>query len=181
MTTRDPTGREPPEGHRLVVLGLRPQELGGYDATEVPDRIRRHLAEIIAAKAEMHADLVVMTGLRLGAEMLAGEAAVHVGARLVVVLPYPDPDAVWSAAFRERFAALSGQADEVITLQAKSPDDVKASRGALARRDAWFARNSHESIVVWDHRDADVGRTVKAMRTALGDDEVWVVDPATLR
>jgi ribonuclease HI/uncharacterized phage-like protein YoqJ len=177
---RDPTGRQPPEGHRLVVLGLRPRELGGYGSSEIPDILRRHLSELISAKSELHDDLVVLSGLRLGTEMLAAEAAIEVDVPLVVVLPYPDPDSVWPHHERERFAALCEQAQEVVTLQNKSPKDNKAARGALARRDAWFGRHSQEAIVVWDDADDEVGRVVRSMQDSIGELDVWVLDPSGL-
>jgi ribonuclease HI/uncharacterized phage-like protein YoqJ len=175
---RDPTGREAPEGHRLVVLGLRPRELGGYGSTEVPDALRHQLREILAAKAQMYPDLVVMSGARLGAEMLAAEAAVEAGAQLVIVLPYPDPASVWPTRERARFAALADAAHDVIVLQNKAPEDKQKARGALGRRDAWFARNSHEAIVVWDESEPETGRVVRTMQDALGELDVWVLAPS---
>lgn len=162
----------------MVVLGLRPRELGGYGVTDVADRLRAQLAEILAAKAQMHDDLVVLSGARLGAEMIAAEAAVEAGVAMVLVLPYPNPESVWPAEDRDKFAALSDSAADVITLQKKEPVDKKSARAALARRDAWFARNSHEAIVVWDNDDADVGRTVRSMQDSLGELEVWVLEPS---
>ena len=175
-TGRDPTGREAPAGHKLVVLGLRPRELGGYGATDVPNEVRRQLTEIIGAKAALHDDLVVLSGGRLGAEMLGAEAALEAGARLVLVLPYPDPEAVWPEAERALFADLAERAEEVIVLQKKAPEDKQKARGALGRRDAWFGRNANEAVVVWDGDDADVGRLVRTMQDALGELDVWVLD-----
>ncbi len=172
---RDPTGREAPDGHRLVVLGLRPRELGGYGSTDIPDAVRSNLRQIIEAKASMHDDLVVLSGGRLGTEMLGAEAALEAGARLVLVLPYPDPASVWPAAEQARFAAIADAAEDVITLQKKAPEDKQKARGALGRRDAWFARNAHEAVVVWDDEDADVGRLIRTMQDALGELDVWVV------
>lgn len=174
---RDPTGREPPAGHRLVVAGLRPRELGGYEATDAHDAIRRTLRKILAAKAEMFPNLVVLSGLRLGAELLGAEAAIEAGIPLVAVLPYPDPDRPWPDASRRRFAAVVDRAADVIVLQKAAPADQKAARGALGRRDAWFARNAHEAVVVWDHDDLGVGKFVASLTAALGDDEVWIVEP----
>lgn len=177
---RDPTGKEPPEGHRLVVLGLRPRELGGYDENDTQQKVRQTLEEIIAAKAKMYPDLVVLTGLRLGAEMLAGEAARNAGVPFVGVLPYPDPDSVWPKASRDRFAGLTAAANDVLVLQKKLPEDTKGARGALGRRNSWFGRAAHEAVVVWDHDDAEVGKIVKALQKAVGEDEVWILDPAEL-
>jgi uncharacterized phage-like protein YoqJ len=177
---RDPTGRQPPEGHRLVIVGLRPRELGGYGNAEVADELRRRLVEIIEAKAELHADLVVMSGLRLGAEILGAEAAVSAGVPLVAVLPYPDPASVWPEHEQARFERICEAASDVLTLQAKEPTDSAAARGALARRNAWFGRHAQEAVVVWDSRDADVGRLLRSMQDAIGELDVWVVDPAEL-
>ncbi|HEX2064036.1 MAG TPA: ribonuclease H, partial [Acidimicrobiales bacterium] len=63
-----------PAGHRLVVSGHRPPALGGYDANPVADGVRARLAEILEAKLQLHPDLVVLTGLGLGAEQLGAEA-----------------------------------------------------------------------------------------------------------
>ncbi len=176
-TGRDPTGREPPDGHRFVVAGLRPRELGGYDDTATADRVRARLQQIIEAKHEMHDDLVVLTGLRLGAEMLGAEAARDAGAPYVAVLPYPDPDAVWPEPSRRRFAGLVADAREVITLQAKAPASTQQARAAMSRRDAWFVRHAAEALVVWDHEEPDVGRFVRSLGDALGEEDVWIVEP----
>lgn len=175
--THDPTGREAPAGHRLVVLGLRPRELGGYDAIGAHDRLRERLREIIAAKAQMHPDLVVLSGLRLGAELIAAEAAVDAGVPLVAVLPYPDPQSVWPPESRRRFTEVTDAAQEVITLQTKVPADQRAARGALGRRNSWFVRNSHEAIVVWDHDDVEIGKVLASLQAAVGEDDVWIVEP----
>ncbi len=119
---------------------------------------------------------MVLSGGRLGAELLGAEAAVAAGAALVLVLPYPDPASVWPAAEQARFAAVADAAQEVITLQQKDPADTRAARGALARRDGWFARNGHEAVVVWDRQDADVGRVVRSMQDAFGELDVWVLE-----
>src|SRR5207248_3049474 len=68
-----------PAGHKVAVVGHRPPELGGYQANPTADAVRAKLAEILAAKRELHDDLVVLTGLGLGAEQLGAVAAVEAG------------------------------------------------------------------------------------------------------
>ncbi|HEY5155959.1 MAG TPA: RNase H family protein, partial [Acidimicrobiales bacterium] len=112
----DPTPRWATEGepvitgYPLVVFGHRPTELGGYDDNPLSRAVAGRLGEIIEAKASLADDLVVVSGLRLGAEMLGAEAALAVGIPLVAVLPYPDPESVWPAASQQRFRALRDQA-----------------------------------------------------------------------
>ena len=89
---------------------------------------RASSAEILAAKRAMHDDLVVLTGLRLGAEQLGAEAAAGAGVPYVAVLPYPDPDAVWPAASRARFAELLAGARDEVLLQRKPPGDEAGGR-----------------------------------------------------
>lgn len=167
--TRD---RRLPAGRLVGIFGVRPTELGGYDANPVSDAMSRRLQEIIAAKRMLDADLRVVSGLRLGAEQLGAEAAVAEGIPLVVVLPFPDPDSPWPESSRRRFRQLCDQAEVVITLERKVPDSKAKVGGALRRRDAWMGRNLDEAIVVWDGRESFTGRLVKTLRDQLGDD-VW--------
>jgi ribonuclease HI/uncharacterized phage-like protein YoqJ len=167
-----------PPGRRVVVAGHRPPALGGYDPNPVADRARARLAEVLAAKRELHPDLVVLSGLGLGAEQLGAEAAAAAGVPYVAVLPYPDPDSVWPAPSRARFRELLAGAKGQVVLQAKAPPSRQQAGAALRRRDAWLARNADEAVVVWDEDDADVGRLVSSLRDALGEEEVWVIPPS---
>jgi len=164
--------RRLPAGRLVGVFGLRPPDLGGWDANPVSDAVSRRLQEILAAKARMHPDLVVVSGLRLGAEMLGAEAAVAEGLPLVAVLPFPDAEAPWPEASKRRFAQLRSAAAEELLLEQKVPDSKAKVAGSLRRRDAWFARNLDEAIVVWDGAEPFVGRLLGTLRDHLGDD-VW--------
>jgi uncharacterized phage-like protein YoqJ len=143
----------------------------------VADGVRAELTEILAAKREMHDDLVVLTGLGLGTEQLGAEAAAAAGVPYVGVLPYPDPDAVWPDASRDRYARLLAGARDQVLLQTRRPETKQAAGAALARRDAWLARHADEAVAVWDGEDARTARQVRSLQDHLGDD-VWLVSPA---
>ena len=166
-----------PAGRLVAVTGHRPPELGGYDANPIADGVRAHLAEVLAAKRELHPDLVVLTGLGLGAEQLAAEAAAEAGVPYVAVLPFPDPDSQWPETSRRRYRQLVDGARSTVVLQAKPPATRQMAGGALRRRDAWLARNAHEAVTVWDGKDETVGRTVRSFQDALGEEDVWVLTP----
>jgi ribonuclease HI len=166
-------------GHAIAVLGHRPTELGGYDDNPMADHARRTLTEILSAKRELHDDLVVVTGLRLGAEMLGAQAAIDAGVPFVAVLPYPDPQSVWPRLSQQRFAELVAEARDVITLQRKEPESRAKAGAALARRDAWIARNAAEAILVWDREDAALGRLHRSLVDHLGEENVWLLEPST--
>ncbi len=167
------------EGHALVVWGHRPTELGGYDDNPVADAVRDRLSRIFEAKVVVEADLVVVSGLRLGAEMLGAEAALAVGVPLAVVLPYPDPQSVWPASAQARFEALVAQAAQTVLLQKRLPTSKQQAGAALARRDAWLARQAAEAVLVWDGQDPTLAKLRRSLEDHLGDD-VWVVDPTEL-
>ena len=166
-----------PAGHRVVIAGLRPPGLGGYGDTLASEGVRTRLAEILAAKRQLHPDLVVLTGLGLGAEQLGAEAAVREGVPYVAVLPYPEQESVWPPSSRDHYEKLLTGATGEVTLQGKRPDSRPAAGGALARRNAWLARHGHEAIVVWDGRDELVGKLVRSLQDHLGEEDVWLVEP----
>lgn len=164
-------------GHPIAVFGHRPPELGGYGPNPVADAVRARLVQILTAKHQLTADLVVVSGLRLGAETLGAEAALEVGLPLVAVLPYPDPQSVWPTASQERFGALLARAVEVITLERRAPADRAAAGAALARRDAWLARHVAEAVLVWDGDDRSLAKLHRTLVQQLGEEEVWILEP----
>ena len=95
---------------------------------------------------------------------------------LVVVLPYPDPQSMWPAASQARFQVLADQATQTVLLQKRLPTSKQQAGGALARRDAWLARNAAEAVLVWDRVDPALGKLHRSLEDHLGDD-VWVLDP----
>jgi uncharacterized phage-like protein YoqJ len=131
----------------------------------------------LATVASEHADLVVVTGLRQGAEQLAAEAAVGAGVPYVAVLPWPDPASGWPDDARERFTELAEEADAVVLLQDEVPASRQGQVAAMARRDDWLARHVDGALVVWDGADEAVGRTHRTLLDHLGADAVTVVPP----
>ena len=166
-----------PSGHLLAVIGHKPPELGGYEANPVSDGVRAKLSEVLAAKQQVNPDLVVLTGMGLGSEQLAAEAAAEAGVPYVAVLPYPDPDSQWPSSSRKAFQALVDAAQATVVLQGRPPATKQLAGAALRRRDAWLARHAQEAIAVWDGEDPAVGRAVRALQDTLGEDDVWIVPP----
>jgi ribonuclease HI/uncharacterized phage-like protein YoqJ len=172
----NPAATLPPPGWRMVITGHQPPELGGYDPNPVEARVRDRLVEVLDGRRLDRPEVSVLTGLRLGAETLAAEAALAAGVPFVVVLPYPDPDARWPEAGRRRFAHLLAAAADVVTLDRRPPGTPQAAAAALSRRDAWLARHADEAVVVWDGVEERVGRMVRSLRDHLGD-EVMLLAP----
>lgn len=166
----------PPSGHRVVVLGHRPPDLGGYGDNPVAISVRDRVTEILRALAQVHPDLVVLTGLGLGAEQLGAEAAASAGVPYVAVLPFPDPETIWPAASRAKFALLVDAAHDTIVLSPKSPASKQAAGAAIGRRNGWLVAHADAALVVWDGTDRVLRDEVRSLERKLPDD-VWVIDP----
>jgi ribonuclease HI len=175
----DPTARDGrvPVGWRLAVVGLRSAALAGSPAGAfLVDR----LAQIMAAQAELHPDLVVLSGLRPGAEELGARAAVAADVPYVAVLPYPDPTAGWAEVDAARFARLCDEAVQTVVLERTRPADVAGRQGALARRDGWLRSVCDSVVAVSDGIDADAelvrDRFERALTERGREGEVWHLD-----
>lgn len=163
-----------PVGHLLLVLGHTPDRLGGWDPNPVSDKVRADLALIIDGLARVKRDLVVLTGVRPGAELLAAEAAASVEVPYVAVVGFPGIDKNLSAPARERAEVAMGAAAQVVRLERKEPADTDAFRKAMIRRDAWLVAAADEAVLVWDEVDnrydrlfADLDRRLDAALTVL--------------
>ncbi|HEU5002353.1 MAG TPA: RNase H family protein [Actinomycetota bacterium] len=166
-----------PEGWRVVVLGHRPPELGGYDPTNpVAADVRRRLVDIIGGLAAIHPDVLVVTGLGLGAEQLGAEAALEAGVPYAAVLAYPDPEALWPAASRAMYSDLVAAARATVVLSPKKPASKQEAGMGIGRRNDWLIERADAAVVVWDGRDSRLGATVAALHR-LDPGDLWIVEP----
>ena len=163
-------------GHGLAVLGHRPPELGGYNENPISRRVLRQLSDVLAAKREMQPDLVVASGLGLGAETIGAEAALAADVPYVVVLAFEGLDSRWPASSRRRFAELRQQAVGEFVLAATVPVDGEAFGKAMRRRDTWFMRNCSEALLVRRSDDRALADLHRRLEEAF-DGDVWVIEP----
>lgn len=153
-----------PGGWKVAVFGHRPPQLGGYDADNPTARdVSRRIGEVLGAWRGLHPDLVVLTGLGLGAEQLAAQVCVDEGVPFVAVLPYPDPDTVWPDASKRRFRSLLAAASSTVTLDRTAPATKQAAGKAAGARDRWIVGSADAALVVWDGVDRGLGELVKEL------------------
>jgi uncharacterized phage-like protein YoqJ len=161
----------------VLVTGHRPDRLGGYEPNAQSDAVRGRIEAALRAMVEVDGPLTVVSGLRLGAEQLGAEAAIACGLPLVVVLPFPNPEAPWPKPSREWFAEVVAAATVAITLEKKEPASKQLAGASIARRDGWLARQVDAALVVWDQEDDVVGRQVRSLEDHLGEDQVLQIHP----
>ena len=149
-------------GERRVQEAPLPSVRGEIGGGEVPWPAERAVVvtggrdfgpEVVEALSDSIAELdpdydIVVSGLRLGAELVGAETALNVGVPLAVVLPYPDPVKVWGDRDRARFDQAVAGAEWVVTLEG---DRVRPS-AAIAERNAWMWRSAVGAIVVNDEK-----------------------------
>jgi ribonuclease HI len=165
------------EGRAVLVTGAKPPQIGGYDPNPVADRVLDLLRTRLLAEKLLHPDLVVVSGMDLGAPALGVEAAASIEVPYVAVLPYPQMESVWRKEAQDRHRALLVGAREVVTVGRTSPQSKQAAGGALRRRDDWLAKHADQALVVWDGRDAGVGTTIRSLNDRLGSENVDVIEP----
>ncbi|HUB72164.1 MAG TPA: ribonuclease H [Acidimicrobiales bacterium] len=164
-------------GWHLVVMGHRAPGLGGYDPSNpTASRVRRKIVEVVEGIYAVHPDVVVLTGLGLGAEMLGAEAAQVVGVPYVAALPYPNPDSVWPDPTRERYRGLIAGAQRTLMLSERPPKTRQQAGIAVGRGNSALIASAHGAVVVWDGTDTGIGRTVDRLERLIPDD-LWIVAP----
>lgn len=105
------------------------------------------LEELTSAVTELDpANDLLISGLRLGAELHGAETAIRASVPVGVVLPYADPVQTWSTADRARFDAAVEAAAWVVTLDG----DPAKPRTSIERRNAWLWSAAVGAIVVGD-------------------------------
>ena len=171
---------ELPGGHRIVITGHRPPELGGYEDNPLSDAVRNRLVDIVAAHRSLHPDLVVLTGMGLGAETMGAEAAHLNAVPFVPVLAYPEFESPWPAPARTKFKKLLEQAETTITIQKRPPENKQKAGAAHGQRDGWLRKHADQAIVIWDRSEGPIARMVKGLETDLGEENVWIIDPNEL-
>ena len=105
------------------------------------------LDELASAVADLDpANDLLISGLRLGAELHGAEVALRSSVPLGVVLPYPDPVQTWSPADRARFDAAVDAAEWLVTLDG----DPSKPRPSIERRNRWLWSAAVGAIIVGD-------------------------------
>jgi ribonuclease HI len=166
-----------PDGHIVLITGLRPPELGGYAPNLTWDAVRAKISEALRYLAGEHDDLVVVTGMGLGTEQLAAEAAIDASVPFVAAPAHPGFDRVWPAESRERYRALLDNAVEEVVFENRSPATKQLAGAMASRRDAWLAKSADEAIVVHDGEDERTEKILASLVMQLGDENVLQLHP----
>jgi uncharacterized phage-like protein YoqJ len=161
----------------VLVTGLRPPELGGYGRNLTWESVRSKLVQALEHLSTQHDDVVVVSGMGLGTEQLAAEAALDVGVPFVAVPAHRNVERVWPPESRARYRELVEQALAEVVFDDRQPTSKQQAGGMASRRDAWLARQAAEAIVVHDGEDERTEKTLAGLVMQLGEDNVLQLRP----
>ena len=162
--------------HTVAIFGHRPPELGGYGENSTTMSVRRRLIDLLRAKLEMHPDLQVMTGLGLGVEMLAAEAAAAAAVPYVAVIAFEGMDRRWPDATQKRHSELLAGARSVVTVNSSEPRTTAEFAKTMGRRDDKILTHADEAVLVRTGDDRTLGDLQRKLEKLLEED-VWIMDP----
>jgi uncharacterized phage-like protein YoqJ len=161
----------------VLVTGLRPPQLGGYEPNLTWASVRSKIAEALSFLATEHDDLVVVSGMGLGVEQLGAEAALDAGLPFVAAPAHEGFDGAWPKDSRDRYAELVERALATVVFEDRRPSSKQQAGAMASRRDAWLARSVDEAIVVHDGDDDRTEKLLAGLVVQLGDENVLQLHP----
>lgn len=108
---------------------------------EVLESVKTKLRELL----ETRPDLEVYSGMALGFDQMACEAALSLGVPFVAIVPCDGQDSLWSDSQKARYQELLALASNVVVV---SPGPYQAWK--MHARNGWIVKNSDELIIHWD-------------------------------
>ncbi len=126
----------------IAFTGHRPDELGGYDesnpmAVKVKAKIKSKLQEL---KPEL-----VISGMALGVDIWAAEAAIELGIPVEAALPFVGQDAIWPKASKERFQGILQKCKKVTVV-----NEGGYAAWKMQTRNQYMVDNCDLLIAVWN-------------------------------
>lgn len=154
----------------LAITGHRPQKLGGYAPCSLHTRVRAAIRSYFA----QHHPARVITGMALGVDQWAAEAALELGVPFTAAVPFQGQEKLWPAPAQARYAQLLTAAAEVVVV---SPGGYQPAK--MHHRNEWMVDHATALLAVWDGTPGGTGSCV-AYAQRVGR-RIARIDPTTLR
>lgn len=97
---------------RIAVTGHRPDELGGYNATENFKAIRRHMRDFLEQAPD--GELILLSGGALGIDQFWIEVGLYLELPVMAILPFEDYNSKWPLLSRQTYDKLLTKCEDVI-------------------------------------------------------------------
>jgi uncharacterized phage-like protein YoqJ len=146
-----------------MVTGHRPRKIGGYKTPNPTERwVRAHLHAVLARMKARHTDLVAISGMALGVDLIFVEEAIRLGIPFVAAVPFEGQDSRWPSPSQRRYRELLAQASQVIRVDEEEGYRADTLKGQFLLRNKWMIDHSDSTVAVWDGSRGGTGHAVKA-------------------
>lgn len=126
----------------IAFTGHRPDKLGFWDPLHpVVTRVKASIRDFLIARWPAH----ILSGMALGVDQWAAQAAVDLGIPFIAALPCDEMDAKWPMPSQGRFHALLAKARQIVVV---SPGPYKPFK--MDKRNRWMVDNCDLLASVWD-------------------------------
>ncbi len=124
----------------ICITGRRPQKLGGF-TKEVDEKLRQlFIKKFLWLKPDN-----VISGMALGADMAAAEAAISLGIKVIAAVPFKGQETVWPESSQRRYNDILAKCSQIVTV---CEGGYSASK--LQERNVWMVDHSDMVLALWD-------------------------------
>lgn len=131
---------------KLMITGHRPHKLpGGYDLQSKENQLlKEKIKRIVLKTKSKYPDLIIISGMALGVDMMFAEIAIELEIPLHAYIPCPEQSSRWNEKDKKRHEYLLSKADKInISGKIYSPS-------IMQKRNMDMINNSNGAIAVWN-------------------------------
>ena len=123
----------------LAITGHRPDKLGGY-SDEVYTRLVRMYTHVFTDLKPAR----VISGMALGADQAAAEAALGLGIPVTAAVPFTGQESKWPAASQARYREMLAGCTVIVV------SEGGYSTAAMQRRNEWMVDHADLLLTLWN-------------------------------
>jgi uncharacterized phage-like protein YoqJ len=138
----------------VAFTGHRSDEFGGWKDNQTHTAVRRAIREAL----ERHKPEKVISGMALGVDTWAAEAAVDLRIPFIAAIPFEGQESVWPEPSQKRFRELLGLASETVVVCEGGYEAKK-----MQKRNEWMVDHCELLLAVWN---GSPGGTANCVRYA---------------
>ena len=97
---------------KITFFGAKPTDLGGWTETPLQKQIKQNIMNQLMQLVQAKEQVVVLTGLNIGIETWAAEAANHLKVPYHVYIPFDEPHQKWPKRVQMQYLYLLKQASK---------------------------------------------------------------------
>jgi len=148
---------------KVAITGHRPNKLfvNGWDGYRAGYPVLVEYYEKVFTKMKEEGITQVISGMALGVDQAAAQAAINVGIPVLAAIPFQFQPNVWKHEDRVRYLSILTECSEQVVLQTDRPRTDKEVARWLNERNHYMVDNCDLVIALWDGTPGGTGNCVK--------------------